>query len=369
MTHIAEIHVYAKSLPVKNGPYTMAGQEVWELDTTLVQIVGDNGISGWGEVCPLGTLYAPIHSSGLRAALELFAPALIGADATPRNVVKIMDGTLNGHNYARASLDIAVHDLLGKTLGVPVATLLGGAIQERVKSYYVLGLSPVDEVVELAREKLEEGFQRLQIKIGRANLHEDIEVIHKVYKEVGKSVALVADGNRGLSGRDAILLSQACRDIPLTLEQPCDLIETHRSIRGQLCHPLFLDENIVDLNTAADVIGQGFVDGFGMKISRLGGLSQFAAFRDLCAARGLPQTVDDGWGGNIIAAATLHMASTVSSKLLEGAWIATPYQDEGYLPDPLITINNGYVNVPAGTGLGINPDPAQFGAPILSLGF
>ena len=150
--------------------------------------------------------------------------------------------------------------------------------------------------------------------------------VYKRQDEVGATTELIADGNRGLSGRDAIQLSQVCRDIPITFEQPCDMLETNRTIRPRLCHPLFLDENILDLNIAADVIGQGFVDGFGMKISRLGGFSQFAAFRDLCAARGLPHTVDDGWGGNIIAAATVQMAATVSPKFLEGAWIATPYQ-------------------------------------------
>ena len=366
MTRIAEIHVYSKTLPVKHGPYTMAGQEVWELDTTIVQMIGENGVTGWGEVCPLGTLYAPIHAGGLRAALELFVPALIGAEATPRNCSRIFDKTLNGHNYARAILDIAVYDLMGKTLKVPVSTLLGGAVQDRVKSYFVLGLKPVDKVLELARVKVDEGLRRLQIKIGRPDLDEDIEVLRRVYAEVGATTAVIADGNRGLSGRDAIRLSQACRDIPITLEQPCDMIETNRTIRTQLCHPLFLDENILDINIAADAIGQGLVDGFSMKISRLGGLSQFAVFRDLCAARGLPHTVDDGWGGNILAAATVHMASTVSPKFLEAAWLATPYQHDGYAPDPLITIENGYVEVPQGPGLGVNPDPAQFGAPILS---
>ena len=368
MTRIAEIHVYSKTLPVKNGPYTMAGQEVWELDTTIVQMVGENGVSGWGEVCPLGTLYAPIHTGGLWAGLELFAPAIIGADTTPRNIVQILNKTLNGHNYARAILDIAVHDLMGKSLGVPVSTLLGGAVQNRVKSYYVLGLKPVDDVLELARLKVDQGMKRLQIKIGRPDLAEDIEVIHRVYEAVGATTDLIADGNRGLSGRDAVRLSQACRDIPITLEQPCDMIETNRAIRSQLCHPLFLDENILDVNTAVDVIGQGLVDGFSMKISRLGGLSQFGVFRDVCAARGLPHTVDDGWGGNILAAATIHMASTVSPKFLEAAWLATPYQEAGYAPDKLITIENGYVEVPKGPGLGVNPDPDQFGDPILSVG-
>ncbi|MEM7196001.1 MAG: mandelate racemase/muconate lactonizing enzyme family protein [Pseudomonadota bacterium] len=368
MTRIAELHVYSKTLPVKNGPYTMAGQEVWELDTTIVQLVGENSVSGWGEVCPLGTLYAPIHAGGLRAALEVFGPAIVGAEATPRNIVGILDKTLNGHNYARAILDIACYDLMGKTLDLPVSTLLGGAVQDRVKSYFVLGLKPVDKVLEIAREKVKEGFRRLQIKIGRPDVGEDIEVIREVYAAVGATTALIADGNRGLSGRDTVRLSQACRDIPITLEQPCDMIETNRAIRSQLCHPLFLDENILDVNTAIDVIGLGLVDGFSMKISRLGGLSQFAVFRDLCAARRLPHTVDDGWGGNILAAATVHMASTVSPKFLEAAWLATPYQHEGYAPDPLITIRDGYVDVPKGAGLGVNPDPDYFGEPILSAG-
>ncbi len=367
MTRISKINVFSKTLPVKNGPYTMAGQEVWELDTTIVQMIGENGVSGWGEVCPLGTLYAPIDAGGLRASLELFAPAIIGAEATPRNLVRIMDKTLNGHNYARAILDIAVYDLMGKTLDVPVSTLLGGALQDKVKSYFVLGLKPVDKVLALAREKVDEGLLRLQIKIGRPDLDEDIDVIRSVYAEVGATTQLIADGNRGLSGRDTVTLSQACRDIPITLEQPCDMIQANRSIRSRLCHPLFLDENILDVNMAADVIGQGIADGFSMKISRLGGLSQFAVFRDLCAARGLPHTVDDGWGGNILAAATVHMASTVSPKFLEAAWLATPYQYDSYAPDPLITIKDGYVDVPKGAGLGVSPNPAQFGAPILSV--
>ena len=368
MTQIKAVHVYSKTLPVKNGTYTMAGQEVWSLDPTIVQIVGENGLSGWGEVCPLGTLYAPIHPGGIRAALELLAPAVLGAEATPRNFDHIFDYTLNGHNYARAAMDIAVHDLMGKSLDVPVSTLLGGALRDSVKSYFVLGLKPIDKVLELAQEKVEEGFKRLQIKIGRDDLHEDIDIVKQVYDLVGDRCALIADGNRGLSGKNTILLSQAIRDIPIALEQPCDMIEINEFVKAQLCHPLFLDETILDVNLAIDAIGRGYADGFSMKVTRLGGLSKFAVFRDICAARGIPHTVDDGWGGNIIAAAQLHMAATVMPKMLEAAWLATPYQDEGYCPDPLISIKDGYVDVPKGAGLGINPDPAGFGDPIFSVG-
>ena len=64
---IAEIHIYAYDLPVKNGPYTMAKAEVYSLDTTLVKIVADNGLVGWGETCPVGPTYAEAHAGGARA--------------------------------------------------------------------------------------------------------------------------------------------------------------------------------------------------------------------------------------------------------------------------------------------------------------
>ena len=121
---IAEIHIYQHDLPVRNGPYTMANAEVWALDTTIVKLVGDNGLVGWGETCPVGPTYQPHHAAGARAALAEMAPGLIGAN--PLQAVTLrrrMDGLLNGHRYAKAAIDIAAHDLMGKQYGVRVADL------------------------------------------------------------------------------------------------------------------------------------------------------------------------------------------------------------------------------------------------------
>src|SRR5690606_30206992 len=123
---ITEIHVYAHDLPVRNGPYTMANARVWALDTTLVTIVTDSGLVGWGEPCPVGPTYQPHHAKGARAALEEMAPGLIGSSLHPVALRRRMDGLLNGHRYAKAAVDIAAHDLLGKAWGVRVADLLGG---------------------------------------------------------------------------------------------------------------------------------------------------------------------------------------------------------------------------------------------------
>ena len=108
---IKEIHIYQHDLPVKNGPYTMANAEVWALDSTLVRIVASDGTEGWGETCPVGPTYAEAHALGARAALIQMAPDLIGTTLWPLVLQRKMNGLLNGHNYAKAAIDIAAYDI------------------------------------------------------------------------------------------------------------------------------------------------------------------------------------------------------------------------------------------------------------------
>jgi len=364
---IKGIYIYAHDLSVKDGPYTMANAKVYALDTTLVKMVADNGLVGGGETCPVGPTYAEAHAAGARAALKVMAEGLIGADILPLSLHRAMDGLLNGHNYAKAAIDIAAHDLLAKHYGITVAELLGGAVTDNVPSYYATGVGTPDDIARIAKEKAVEGYPRLQIKIGGRPVEIDIEVVHKVWQAVqGTGVRLAVDGNRGLPTRDALRLSRECLDIPLIMEQPCNTLEDHQKIRSQLHHGLYLDENTVNLNTVITAAGTGLVDGFGMKVTRIGGLHNMATLRDICAARNLPHTCDDSWGGDIIAAACTHIAATVQPKLLEGAWLAAPYIDGHYDAENGIEIVGGYIKLPKGMGLGITPDESQFGAPVAS---
>ncbi len=364
---IAEVHLYRHELPVKNGPYTMANAEVWSLTTTLVKLVGADGTVGWGETCPVGPTYAEAHAGGALAALEVIAPALVGTEATPLAVHRQMAATLTGHNYAKAAVDIAVFDLLGKRLGVPAATLLGGALRDRVPSYYATGVGPPDETALLAAAKRDEGYPRLQIKVSGRPVEIDIETIRKVWEVLkGSGMRLAVDSNRGWTTGDALRVSRECPDIPFVMEQPCNTLEDHARIRPQLGHALYLDESSVDLNTVITAAGTGLVDGFGMKVSRIGGLQRMAALRDLCEARNLPHTCDDAWGGDIVSAACAQIAATVKPALLEGVWLAAPYVEGNYDSENGIRIESGHIDLPTGPGLGVVPDEAQFGAPVLS---
>lgn len=367
---IREIHVYSHKMPVKNGPYVIASSLVHELDSTLVKIVTDTGLFGWGEICPVGPTYQPSHALGARAAIAEMAQGLIGANPLqPLALRRRMSGLLNGHNYAKAAIDIAAHDLMGKHYGARVADLLGGAVTENVPSYYATGVGAPDDIARIAAEKIAEGYPRLQIKIGGRPVEIDIAVMRKVWEVAkGTGVRLAADANRNLPTRDALRLSRECPDIPFVMEQPCNSIEEIAAIRGQLHHGIYLDENGEDLATVIRVAGQGLVDGFGMKVTRIGGLQQMAAFRDICEARVLPHTCDDAWGGDIIAAACTHIGATVQPRLNEGVWLAQPYISGNFDPKNGVNIVGGHIRLPEGPGLGVVPDEGIFGAAVASFG-
>lgn len=366
---IAKIEVFQRELPVAGGPYRMARTSVESLDSTIVRIVADSGLVGWGETCPVGPVYQPQHAGGARAALAEVAPHLIDHDPLAiEPACVVMANHLNGHGYAKAALEMALWDIAGRHYGARVCDLLGGARSERVPSYYATGIGDPEETGRIAAEKAAAGFPRLQIKLGGRSPEIDIDTLHAVGEAVPRGVRLVADANRGWTARDALLVSNACAGLPLTLEQPCNTVEETLNIRAQLCHPVFLDESAADLPAVLYAIGKNACDGFGFKLTRAGGIGAMRAIRDVCAARSMPHTCDDAWGSDIIAAACVHVAATVNPALLEGVWIADPYIDGHYDNENGIAIRDGFIDVPQGTGLGIEIEPGLFGDPVAVYG-
>lgn len=363
---IEEIHIYQVDLPLSGVTFTMSDGSYTSMDSTIVRIVTDTGVVGWGETCPVGSTYAPEHAGGARAALSQIATGLIGVDIMgPQQVRRVMDRQLNGHNYAKAAIDIAIHDAIGKQHGLRVCDMLGGAVTARVPSYYALSIGDPDEVAAEALEKFREGYPRLQIKVGGGSVDVNIETIRKVW-EATSCTRISVDANRALLARDVLRIDRECLDVPLVFEQPCNTVDEIASVRGQLHHAVYLDETTETLNDVLGALALRVCDGFGLKVTRLGGLAALATVRDICEERSMPHTCDDSWGGDIIAAACVHLGATVAPRLFEGSWIAAPYMDLHYDSTNPVVVDSGHIEVPTGPGLGINPDEGVFGAPVAS---
>ncbi|MDX8503690.1 mandelate racemase/muconate lactonizing enzyme family protein, partial [Mesorhizobium sp. VK4C] len=365
---LARINVYNVDVP-SVVQYKLASATVTHLQSTVVELVADSGLVGFGETCPAGPVYQPQHMLGARAALEEIGPSLIGLD--PRNIGQLnraMNAALNGSRYAKAAIDIAAWDIAGKAYNRRVCDLLGGATGDTIPTYYSVTTASPDEMAREARERQQEGYARVQLKIGGRDVEQDIETLHKVKEATKPGIRIAADANRSLTSRDTMFLSQRCRDISMVIEQPCNTMEEIAAIRHQLCHPVYMDELAEDVNSVMRAVARGLVDGFGLKLTRLGGISALQIARDICDARSLPHTCDDTWGGDIIAAACVHVGATVAPSRFEGSWIAAPYIARHFDEENPVRIEAGRVKVPTGPGLGVTPDKLQLGSPIMSFG-
>ena len=360
---IKEIHVYQKDLPIVGGPYVMSTMTLHNIDTTIVKLVTESGIVGWGEVTPLGSSYQPQHAGGARAAIEELAPQLIGQNCLePRVLYQRMDSALVGHNYAKAAIDFAVMDAAAKHYGVRMVDLIGGPAQEQLPAYYAISKDEPDEMARRAVEKADQGYKRLQIKCGGRDVMQDVEAVTKVWEKIGGRVKLVVDANRGMTMVQAKQLCLSCSSIPFVLEQPCNSLEEVVALRNGISHPVTLDENMNTPNDVLNAIAQNACDAFGMKLTRVGGINPMMTIRDICLARRMPHTVEDSWGGDIVAAACLQVAATVQPGLLEGVWTAGDYIEESYDPAGGIRVENAMFTLPDGPGLGIEPDETRIGA-------
>jgi L-alanine-DL-glutamate epimerase-like enolase superfamily enzyme len=165
---------------------------------------------------------------------------------------------------------------------------------------------------------------------------------------------------------DLLHFSRLSHELPIAIEQPCRTLAELETVKNRIPHPIYLDEATTDVATVIDAFGRGLIDGLGMEITRVGGLSNMLTVRDMAAARRVPISVDDSWGGDIIAAACVHMGATVDPELFRGTWVASPYIDHHYDAKG-IAVKDGWIDVPQGPGLGITPDANLFGAPIFEV--
>lgn len=366
---IERIEVYHFDLTYVHGTYVMSGnRRITSLPSTLVCITADNGLRGWGEVCPLGPAYLPAHAEGARAALSVLAAALIGID--PTNLASVndaMDRALNGHAYAKSPIDVACWDLTGRALGVSVATLLGGVRQERFPLYMAVPLASADEMTAYVLARRQEGIHRFQLKVG-GDPGMDAVRARQVIEATGAEDLVIADANCGWRLNQALIAAREMESLPrLHLEQPCPTMEECIEVRKRTSLPMVYDEIVTDLPTLLRAIREGGAGAVNLKISRVGGLTKAKMLRDVCSELGVQVTIEDMWGGDVVSAASAHLAASTSHQCLLTVSFMNDWTKEHVAHHQPRSVK-GFGSVPSGPGLGIEVDAAKLGTPLFSAG-
>ena len=366
--NIRKISVFQIDLPLHEGSYNWSGgKSVQVFDSTVVRIETDEGITGHGEVCPLGPVYLPAYAEGARAGIQVLAPALIGEDPTQLAKLNLqMDTTLKGHPYVKSAIDMACWDILGQATGQPICNLLGGRYGEDFLLYRAISQEEPEAMAGKVAGYRAEGYRKFQLKVG-GDPETDIERIRAVSAELQRGDVLVADANTGWLMHQATRVVRAVKDIDVYIEQPCETFEECYSIRKMTDHPFVLDENIDGLPILLRANSMQAMDVVNIKISKFGGLTKARQARDLCVSLGIAMTIEDSWGGDIITAAISHLAHSTPSKLLFSSTDFNSYVTVS-IADNAPQRKNGKLTASKAPGLGVTPKMDALGDPVFVTG-
>lgn len=362
MVRVASITCHTVSMPYLR-PFVITGGATVNMESILVVVRGDNGEYGLGETNPM-TAYSGVPLEAVRAAIEeKLTPALVGCDAMDIDVAHArMDAALSGGSLAKAALDIALYDLAGKSLGVPVYKLLGGRHHDRIPIAWVVGMGTLDEMIDEARAYARRGFT-LKLKVGKDS-EGDVRMVHAVREAVGSQVPIRVDANAGYALDTALRVLPQMEAIGLQLiEQPLpgnDIAGMAR-LCAALETPIMADESLQSRADAISLVCNKAADIFNIKILKPGGLYRSRQVASVAETAGIPVMVGSMPEMGVATVAGLHFAlATGSTTTYPNELIGPLMLSDDILSDPAITLDTapGYITAPTKPGLGVTLRPA-----------
>ena len=361
---ITGIRMFQVDLPLHEGSYKWSGgNSVSVFDATVVAVDTDEGISGWGEVCPLGPAYLPAYARGARAGIAELAPQLLGVDPLALGLLnERMDSAMRGHPYVKSAIDMACWDLLGKASGLPVSTLMGGRVDDDFALYRAISQESPAAMAARIAEYRSEGYTKFQLKVG-GNPDTDIERIHAAAEQLQPGDVLIADANTGWTQHVAMRVADAVRDVDVYIEQPCMTYEQCLAVRRHTNRPFVLDEVVDGIDMVVRGVADQAMDVINLKISKVGGLTKARQIRDLCVSLGIAMTIEDTWGGDIITAAIAHLAHSTPERFLFSATDFNSYVTVAFA-EGAPQRKRGRLAASPEPGLGVRPMMDVLGKPL-----
>jgi L-alanine-DL-glutamate epimerase-like enolase superfamily enzyme len=309
-TIIVDVPLTFKRATSKGSMGTSGTHDPRVRNPVMVRIEDDEGRVGFGVLRPTNPNYAETTESMASAIHRYYAPALIGADPLALSaVIDRVDKQLLDNPNALAIVDMALHDLAGKILGVPLYTLLGGESADIALDWSV-SLGPIEAMVAESKKAVKEyGVHVLSLKVGPSgNWKNDVEKFLAIRKAVGEDVAIGLDANESYDYATAVKLLDALqRDGggAAYFEQPLNRnsMDELQALRRRTAVPIILDESINTLGEAYRAARSNACDCFVVKISKTGGITRSRRIVAVARAAAIEHTFGGNSQANMLEAA------------------------------------------------------------------
>jgi muconate cycloisomerase len=372
------IEASAFRLPNRRS-FKWAGLNVELGGFVLVRVTTDEGVVGDGEATPLpdwggdwGRRSGETLATVMSIVNEIFAPALVGTDPTAvTSARRAMDRLVIGNSYAKCAVDIALHDLWGKSVGLPIYRLLGGAVRDSVPIAHMIGLMNEPDAIHEGVAAVADGVRALQIK-GGVDSERDIRLVRALRRELGPGVTLRLDANQGYGhSKRARQMVDRLTDAGVDLvEQPAAGLAFLAEVTASARVPIIADESCWDVADALEVVRHRAADCISIYLAKAGGFVGARAVAAVAEAQHIACDVNGSIESAIGNAANTHfalahaavsLASVIPISAPEGAH---PYAVAGrYYEDDVIKeafgVRDGAILPLNRPGLGIDVDEAR----------
>jgi len=270
--------VRAEAIPVElelKEPFSIANETIEVADNIFIRLETETGLVGWG--CSTPDMVTSETKKTVLKSFEVAKRLVIGCDPTRINLLNYtMDNDIQGNPSLKASVNLAMYDLIGKMAGMPLFRLLGG-YREKIATSVTIGLNPTDLMVKKAKQIVSDGFDIIKIKCG-INVEKDIENILAIRETVGSAIKIRLDANEGYSVEEAIRMIKAIEekgaDVEM-LEQPTKASHLYslKEVTHQSPVPIMADETALTLKDSVKLLKHEIADMINIKLMKIGGLT------------------------------------------------------------------------------------------------
>lgn len=340
------------------SPFAISSGSTSRLESVFVRLTVDGGagIAGVGETTAM-TAYTGETTVGIRDVIEsVLAPAVTGhALFDLAGLHERMDKAVRGRSLAKAAIDMAVFDAQARTLGVPVAPLLGGQVRHAVQLAWVIGLGDISAVVDEAVSKADQGFTHIKVK-GGMEPRRDLMLIQELSRCLPPSVQTSIDLNEGYDLPTAMSTLRRMQDAGLAMvEQPVPAwdVEGLRRLTRTLDLRVVADESLQSVHDALHLASRRACDIFNVKVLKVGGLYRARQVAAIAEAAGIPVKVGSMPELGVATIAAAHFAAATPCATVP-ADLVGPLLVERDVIDTTAFETPGVLALPTGPGCGVD---------------